>query len=50
MDVLYVLLLLAAFVLFLIAAFVRRLRVNLVALGAACWVLVILIQHARALD
>lgn len=50
MVTLYILLLLAAAVCFAIAAFVvnRTFRVNFLALGLLCWVLVPLIQEIRA--
>lgn len=56
MDIIYLLLLLAGFVCFLIAAFapaqtadVAR-RVQFGWLGLACWILVPLIEQFRALD
>jgi hypothetical protein len=51
MDVLLILLLIAAAVCFGLAAFVRQLeRVNVVALGLLCWLLTVLIPAAQRLS
>lgn len=49
MDVITLLLLLAALILFLLAAFNVPARWNLMALGLACWVAVPLINAAQGL-
>lgn len=47
MDVITLLLLLAALILFLLAAFNVPARINLMALGLACWVTVPLIDAVQ---